>query len=401
MLSGAIICPDQKLAQDLKQALGDTHRIAIVRTVARYLNGLDLVRFLRAAAPEVIFLSVQSRREALDTAQAIVTQAPGTQIVAVDRACDPEALMETMQAGIREFMYSPFDAELTLQAVERLAQILERHPPSIESSESLFAFLPSKAGVGCSTVALNTSVALAQIRETKVLLADFDLNCGIIGFMLQIESPYSVMSAAENAHEMDEDLWQRLVTTRGNLDILLAGKLAPGFRIEPAQIRHMLEFARRNYQAICIDLSGILEKFSVEILHEAKQIFLVCTPEVPSLHLAREKLRFLRSLDLESRIRVVMNRATKNPLIPNSEVEKLLAMPVYMSFPNDYQGVHKALTSGKQVNKASEMGKGFQELARAISGSKKSVVENKEHGLLEMILPRKRTGTSPQSVLSS
>src|SRR5256885_5470423 len=35
-------------------------------------------------------------------------------------------------------------------------------------------------------------------------------------FMLQIESPYSVMSAAENAHEMDEDLWQRLVTTRGS-----------------------------------------------------------------------------------------------------------------------------------------------------------------------------------------
>ena len=70
MLSGAIICPDQKLAQELKQALADTHGIAIVRTIAHYLNGLDLVRFLRAAAPEVIFLSVQSRREALDTATA-------------------------------------------------------------------------------------------------------------------------------------------------------------------------------------------------------------------------------------------------------------------------------------------------------------------------------------------
>ncbi|PYT26794.1 MAG: hypothetical protein DMG57_20395, partial [Acidobacteria bacterium] len=271
------------------------------------------------------------------------------------------------------------------------AQILELQPPSIESTESLFAFLPSKAGVGCSTVALNTSVALCNTRNESAA-GGLRSELRHDRFMLQIESPYSVMSAAENAHEMDEDLWQRLVTTRGSLDILPAGKLAPGFRIEPTEIGHMLEFARRNYQAICIDLSGILAKFSVEILYEAKQIFLLCTPEVPSLHLAREKLRFLRSLDLESCIRVVMNRATKNPLIPNSEVEKLLAMPVYMSFPNDCLGVHKALTSGRQVNPASELGKGFRALAHAISGSKKSPVE-KEHGLLEMILPRKRTGT--------
>ena len=254
--------------------------------------------------------------------------------------------------------------------MERLAQILELQPPSIESTESLFAFLPSKAGVGCSTVALNTSVALCNTRNESAA-GGLRSELRHDRFMLQIESPYSVMSAAENAHEMDEDLWQRLVTTRGSLDILPAGKLAPGFRIEPTEIGHMLEFARRNYQAICIDLSGILAKFSVEILYEAKQIFLLCTPEVPSLHLAREKLRFLRSLDLESRIRIVMNRATKRPLISNSEVEKLLA---------------------RQVNPASELGKGFRALAHAISGSKKSPVE-KEHGLLEMILPRKRTGT--------
>ena len=156
--------------------------------------------------------------------------------------------------------------------------MLERKPPSIESTDLLLAFIPAKAGVGCSTIALNTSIALSQLPDTKTLLADFDLNCGIVDFMLQTESKYSIASAVENAHQMDEALWDKLVTSRGDLDIIPAGRTAPGFRIDVMQIRYLLEYARRNYRVICTDLSGILEKFSIEILHEARQIFLVCTP---------------------------------------------------------------------------------------------------------------------------
>ena len=84
-----------------------------------------------------------------------------------------------------------------------------------------------------------------------------------------------------------------MVTSIENLDVLHAGRLNPDFRIEPAQIRHMMDFMRRNYQALCFDLSGNLEKYSLEIMHESKKIFLVCTPEIPSLHLAREKYLYL------------------------------------------------------------------------------------------------------------
>jgi pilus assembly protein CpaE len=320
MLKAVIICPDAELAADLKDVLQETHRVAILRELKQYPGPVDLVRFLRAAAPDVVFLSVATRRSALETAARIV--------------------------------------------------------------------IPSKAGVGCSTIALNTSIMLAQQPGMKVLLADFDLNCGLIGFMLQLETPYSVVSAAENAHAMDEDLWQRLVTTRGQLDVLPAGPFLPGFRIEPTQIRYLLEFARRNYKAICLDLSGILEKFSLEILHESKEIFLVCTPEVPSLHLAREKMKFLRSQDLHGRVRVLLNRAQRRSMLPISEVEKLLGVPVFQTFPNDYAGVHRALSAGKSVNADSELGRGFRALAESIS--KSSQPAQAKTSLLDMLRFRRR-----------
>lgn len=393
MLRGAIICPDHELLAELQDALAETHRVGIVRVIDRYLEGVELVRFLRATAPEVVFLSVGSNRKALDLAGRIEAQTPGTQVVAVDREVNPSTLVETMRAGIREFLASPFEAEVVQQTLQRMEQILERRPPSIESTDLLLAFIPSKAGVGCSTIALNTSMALSQLPDTKALLADFDLNCGIVDFMLQTESKYSIASAVENAHQMDEALWDKLVTTRGDLDIIPAGRTAPGFRIDSMQIRYLLEYSRRNYRVICTDLSGILEKFSIEILHEAKQIFLVCTPEVPSLHLAREKLRFFRSLDLDSRVKILLNRAQRRSLIPISEIEKVLGKPVFMSFPNDYVGVHKALTAGKQVSPASELGKGFRALAEAIRNPEKP----REAGFFDLLRTRKKPAlASPQ-----
>jgi Flp pilus assembly CpaE family ATPase len=198
---------------------------------------------------------------------------------------------------------------------------------------------------------------------------------------------------------MDEDLWRKVVSSFGQLDVLTAGKLTPGFRIEVAQIRYLLEFARRNYQVIGIDLSGILEKFSIEVLHEATEVFLVCTPEIPSLHLAREKLRFLRSLDLGGRVKILLNRAQRNgSLISISEVEKLLQLPVYRSFPNDYIGVHKALTSGKHVNPASELGKGFRLLAEAIRGEQQQPPEATKAGLLSMFRAHKKPATPTPGV---
>jgi pilus assembly protein CpaE len=147
----------------------------------------------------------------------------------------------------------------------------------------------------------------------------------------------------------------------------------PSFRLEGTHVRHLLDFARRNYKSICVDMSGNMEKFSLEIMLEAKKIFLVCTPEIPSLHLAREKYLFLKNIELGDRVSVLLNRCTKrNQVISSQQIEDLLGLPVTMTFPNDYHGVHTALTAGKQVEPNSELGRHFQTLAETMLDVKPS-----------------------------
>lgn len=366
MLRSIIICPDSDLNERFQQLLTELGFITVTRHLDRYPNSIELLRYLRAHAPQVVFLSVESMNRAIDTVREIEKSTPGVQVVALGRRCDPQVLLDLMRAGIREYASLPFDRQGITEALHRISETVAAKPPSIESTDNLFAFLPSKAGVGTSTIALNASMALARMPDRRVLLSDFDLNSGMMRFMLKLENEYGVTDAAEHSLTMDESLWPQMVTAVDKLEVLHAGKLNPEFHIEPAQIRHLIEFMRRNYQGLCFDLSGNLEKYSLEIMHEAKKIFLVCTPEIPSLHLAREKYLYLKHLDLQDRICVLLNRCQKRPIITPEQIEELLGIPVQMTFPNDYQGVHRALTFGRGVDPASDLGRQFSILAHSM-----------------------------------
>jgi pilus assembly protein CpaE len=370
MLRGIIICPDVDLNERFQQLLSEVGYVHVTRALDRYPNSLELLRFLRAHGPHVIFIGVESIPKVLEIVREVDKQTPGVQIVALGRQADSQILLDLMRAGIREFASMPFDRQVIKESLIRISEVIEARPPVIDTTDLVFSFLPSKAGAGTSTIALNAAVALSRIPNTHVLLSDFDLNSGMIRFMLKLENPYGVTDAAEHALRMDESLWPPLITSVDNMDVLHAGRLNPDFRIEPTQIRHMLDFMRRNYQALCFDLSGNLEKYSLEIMHESKKIFLVCTPEIPSLHLAREKYMYLKHLDLQDRIVVLLNRCERRPIITPSQIEELLGVPVQITFPNDYVGVHRALTFGKWVEPNSELGRQFSTLAQSMANVK-------------------------------
>jgi pilus assembly protein CpaE len=366
MLRAVLISPDRALAEQFASAITESSQVGVARAIDRYPAEHELPRIIRAHAPQIFFLDVGSLADALRLAAAINEAAPGTQVLAFDRACSPTTLLDLMRAGIREFIAVPDSLGELPSALARVAAALERTPPKIPVTEEVIAFLPAKPGVGCSTVALNTSVALAAQPSTRVLLADFDLNCGIIAFMLHLDFDRSLVDAAEHAPQLDEDLWPKLVAKAHGLDVLPAGPIRPGFRIELPALRYLLEFARRNYDVVCADLSGLMERYSVELMQEAKRIFLVCTPELPALHLARQKLEYLRSLDLEPRVALLLNRAGKRALVSSADIQKLIGLPVAMEIPNDYRGVHQALQDAKPVDAGSDIGKRFTDLARLI-----------------------------------
>jgi pilus assembly protein CpaE len=366
------------MSPKLTRALEASGAVAALRSMDRYPTAEEVVRSLRAQAAELLFLSFEDLEKALKLVHEIEKEANHVQIVAVYSTMDPAVLRESMRAGVREFLADPFERKTVWDALAHVKDLLEKRPARYDITNRIFTFFPSKAGAGTSTIALNVSAAMARRKETKVLLSDFDLASGMVRFLLKLTNPHSVPEACEHCDELDENLWPQLVTTVDGLDVLHAGRINPHIRIEPSQVRSLIAFTRRNYESLIFDVSGNMERYSVELMQESKRIFLVCTPEIPSLHQAREKMTFLREYDLHARVSVILNRVNKKPLFTVKQVADLVGAPVVRCFPNDYHGVARALTNGTLVEPGSELGKAYSEFADSLFAEDANVVSPKQ-----------------------
>lgn len=379
MLRTLIISPDTDMGTRLSQALAEIgHGIQVCKIVEQYQAAGDLARTLRTHAPEVIFVSFEDISKAMETIRHLESHSSGLQIIAVNRVCDATLLRETMRLGVREFLSYPFDLHSVVESLRSVKGLLDKKPPVYELTNQVFSFLPSKAGTGTTTLALNVSAALARVKDNAVLLTDLDLNSGMLRFLLKLDTEYSLLDAVENAAQMDEAIWPQLVTAKYGMDVLHAGHVNPNLRIEPVQIQNLVQFARRNYKTLVFDLSGNLERYSLEAMQESRRIFLVCTPEIPSLHLAREKMGFLKTLGLDTRVSLLLNRVGKKAVFTNAQVEELVGAQLVYSFSNDYLAVSRATTSGQCLAPESVIGKQCTEFIDQLNERRPATTERKK-----------------------
>jgi pilus assembly protein CpaE len=346
----------------------------------------------------MVFLSYEAEEVAAEVAELISLHVPGTQVVAIHEQRQEAALMAAIRSGVREFLTPPFEQDGFVESIRRVAQHLERVPPSFHQAEGVFAFLPAKPGVGASTIAVNTSLAMTKQASGGVLLGDLDVYTGMVSFLLQLRHDVpTVLDAAELSPRMDETLWGQLACRVRDLDVLATARLKTGLRLDTLAIRQILDYARRTYSAICFDLSGGFEDYSVEVLQEARRIMLVCTPEICALRLAREKVQFLREMEIADKVSLIVNRADRASGFGPAEIERVVGMPVQMSIPNDYGAISRAIADGQPVSSGTDLGSKFQDLASLLLQKEKPRSATKRRFLEQFTLaPRLFFGKSDE-----
>ena len=124
--------------------------------------------------------------------------------------------------------------------------------------------------------------------------------------------------------------------------------------------------ARSQYEVICVDLASSLDEFSVALMRESRRIFLVTTPEILPLHMAKARVGSLKNLGLLDRVSLLLNRKTRNELT-DADVAKLVGVPVAFTFSNDYAGVQGAILNAAPVPHESPLGQSILNLAHSMA----------------------------------
>lgn len=341
--------------------------LLLLKSFPHPLPAEALLDYVRAYSPQILFFDISQGREPLYEAAELLRDHGQTQLVAVARELDPDVLIELMNLGVREFLRYPFDPAKLAATLTRIEAIVANAPMERDSTELLYSFLPAKPGVGCSTTAIHTALELAQRPHSRVLLTDFDLNCGLSRFLLKIGNPLGIRDAVAKIPEMDEGLWSEIKSSIEDLDVLTNCLIDTHLALDPARVRSLFEYVRRRYRVVLADLSGMMEEFSVDILQQSRRILLVVEPELASVHMAREKMRFLEARDVHDRVALVINRWRKDAPLTIADIESVLGSPAEVTLSDAPEQVYKSVMRGGALDPSSHYYREIADLASWLS----------------------------------
>ncbi len=361
------VVPDDGLRQELESQVNQIPFLDLGHSFQALPDLDSLLRSIRIHKPDALIVSVQRLPEIQPLLTALSDTLPWLPIVGIASAVDEKTAHELMRLGVREYLVTPVTRDRLAEIAVFLQGQLSKHPvPAIRTAD-LYSFLPAKAGVGTTTIALSVSHELAEELSVSTLLMDCDLAAGIIDFYMKLGNASSIIDAIHHADSMDADLWRQMVARSGKLDVLPAGGHVAMPTVDPASVQKLLAVARAQYDVICADLPSELSDFSIELMRESQRVFLVTTPEVASVHLAKQRLGSLADLGLTDRVNVVVNRRDHVPThLELDAITEAVGMPVVYCIGNDYETCSQSVLEGASIPSSSEIGKDMMHLAETL-----------------------------------
>jgi len=315
---------------------------------ARHLDQLELLN------PEVVFLDLEGQAAVgLKFAQFLVESNPSRKLIGVGAALSSEMLLGAMQAGISEYVTKPVTEEKLTEAVSRITRKLGKKgaTESREPGKIMTVFSP-KGGTGSTTVAANLAVELHRLTRKRTLLVDLDFELGETALMLGIEPEFSMVDLVRNYHRVDSDLLASYIDRHESGLEVLAAPYEPADieAVDGEQVRQILDFLRQTYDFVVVDAPKSFGPATQAALERAEELFVVTTPDLPSIRNLTRCLPLVRTLRRhvsEDPIRLIVNRSDGKDFITTQEIEKTLGLDVYANVSNDYRSVIHAINSGK------------------------------------------------------
>ncbi len=370
-ITALLIAPNRDLAQKFTATLGQTRAFQILAELKSYPNAQTLEIRARQLQPQVVLLDLATDlNAATELIRSVAALTPPIQVVGLHTHSDSAAILQSLRAGATEFLYAPFEPASQYDAIARLRRYCVPETPVAVEAGHVIAFSSSKPGSGASTIATQTAFSLQRMTGKRILLVDFDLTGGTIGFYLKLSHNYSLVDALQRADQMDTALWNSLAVRHGGLDILPAPAAPYADQVDGGRLRVLIEHIRQLYDWVILDLPAVFNQTSLMAIAECERAFVVSTAELPSLHLTRKAMSLIDQLGFpRDRFQVLVNRVDKRDELGTANLEKLFNCPVHASLPNDYFSLHRVVTLGQPLAGEGELGKAIEKLAGRLCGA--------------------------------
>jgi pilus assembly protein CpaE len=369
-ITALLIAPNRAMAQHFTNSASRSRTFEIIGDLSSYPSRQALDTKLRQLRPEVLLLDVATK---LDEAAELIRYAtalnPPVHVVALHTHNDSDAILRSLRFGATEFLYAPFEVSIREAAISRIQKLL--NPATADRINGrVVTFSSAKPGSGASTLAIQTAYALRRATGCRALVIDFDLLGGSAAFYLNAQPDYSLIDVLHHPSRLTSDLWSSVTLDVDGIDVLPSPEMPHSEAVEQRKINEILEHARSTYDWTVVDLPCVFSRLSLLTVMESDHSFLVSTPELASLHLARRAVKLLAQIGLDpEKFQVLINRVDPRDELTAGNLNKLFDCRVDTSLPDDKLGIQRVVTLGKPIDAGTELGRAIDSLAGKLMGA--------------------------------
>jgi pilus assembly protein CpaE len=305
----------------------------------------EIVRLKPAAA--IITLGPNSE-QGMRLIQRLASDSPKTAIISAALNASSELLLKSLRAGAREFLQLPISQEELKTVLDRVAEFCADQIEAPRKRGRMIAVFSSKGGCGTSFIATNLAAATAG----RTALVDLNLQAGDLPLFLGVDPKYSIADMAQNRTRLDDALIQSFVTPySSNLSLLAAPREADSAdEIEPEHVFEVLQRMRESYDCVVLDPQHTFDSITLAALDQADDIVLVLTLDIPAIRSTQRALEIFDRLGYpRKKIRILVNRWSKQIDLDLRQVEKFLGEPVIGFVPSDYQIAVTSINLGRPL----------------------------------------------------
>lgn len=369
-----IIEEDPAVCGMIRDTALSMENVVVLAETDSLIYGYELVRQNR---PQMVFIDIRSdTAKSLEVVERIATYFKETLIVVSGHEMSLQTIMACMQAGAREYLKRPVQAQDVIVAIEKHRKDVLVDPMG-DSSGRILTVFSNKGGLGKTTIAVNLALAMSEALEKPVALVDLNLQLGDITTFLDIEPKQTIVDIAKNIARVDAAYLESSLAeySQGKSKVFI---LADPLQVEDAeeisaeQINTVLTILKATFHYVIVDTNTSFDAKTLTALDLADNILLVSMVNLPTIRSTQRILSLFERLQYdEQKVKLLVNRYLPDEEITVEDVEETLEQNVFWKIPNNYHLVMSSINRGTPIM-AMENGAGlhqnFVELACRLSG---------------------------------
>ncbi|MGH8013235.1 MAG: AAA family ATPase [Candidatus Binataceae bacterium] len=292
----------------------------------------------------------------------------------------PVLMRRVLRAGADELLFLPLEAGDAVRALLKISET--RRKAERQMGGVICSLVSTVGGVGVTSLAANVALALRQVLDKRVALADLDLQTGGLSVFLNLEAERTIMQLCESDRKLDSLQLEAALTKHPSGVYLLAGpkRIEDSELVSDKTVAAVLELMRQLFDFIVVDCGGYIDENAVAVWERSDHLLYVLDQSIGA---ARCAWRFL---DLFGRLGLsgvepafVLSRYVPHHPISEQQITHTLGRPIYAKIPRDERTLERMQLRGQdlwQVGPGSPLARAVEDLARKLAAGGELTLES-------------------------